>query len=451
MADHELSYGPPSDIDSSQQVYADEFPKAIPASEWYQYPPIEAGAPKPFLQTRIGDLPMELRLNILEYVKGGTSEWTIRLNGVDQKYNRVLRGPLGACSQFRKETLSLLTTTTSFLVNESSDLIKLPREIGETGLSLIRFLRLNIDNDLRRFHEKNFPDALAMLCTDLPNLMRFQLITEYDDTSSVIQTAKHPETPGVSRHQQEVRLLLRFGAFLVTRHPNLDLLVWPSDSPSTQEFWGTTYRTYYIDVVANTLRIDPRPAVNVDVLLHPPGVSAPRSVQPDHMKDRILNATQIRRYTWRELAQVSIEELVISEDSKTSEVSEGNGHLWSVDKYGYMTAARRREKNFDNYVPVDRLIMAGRKREQKAKDVEEIEAEVAALKETGKTVEFDKDKWPIVPKAAKCSWRAGARYPGTSQPAFGPQVGLVSYFLDTAEWKERRREASDTRLFQARS
>jgi hypothetical protein len=44
-----------------------------------------------------------------------------------------------------------------------------------------------------------------------------------------------------------------FGAFLVLRHPNLDLLVWPSDSGPTYEA-GEGRTTAYIDAISNTLK-----------------------------------------------------------------------------------------------------------------------------------------------------------------------------------------------------
>ena len=65
-----------------------------------------------------------------------------------------------------------------------------------------------------------------------------------------------------TRHRQEVRALLRFGAFLVNRHTNLDLLGCRPDSGlAVEKDNEKPARECYIDVEANSLRIRPERCV----------------------------------------------------------------------------------------------------------------------------------------------------------------------------------------------
>lgn len=265
MPDQTSPSGVSSDVEPAQRDQPVEFPNAIPPEEWYKYPPIEAGAPKPFSETRLGSLPLEIREKILDEVKEGRSEWKLRLFSplTDHRSLGVLRGSLGVCSQLRRETLSLLSTTTSFHVHPPNLIFDLPRQAGIIGLSRICVLKLHADSELQWCHETNFPYILQFISTQLPILTRLQLITEYDDDMIPISNSVDAYRPIITRRQKEVRALMRFGAFLVKRHANLDLLLWPSDSPVQTPYlggWGMT-SLYYIDVIANTLSVVRKPQV----------------------------------------------------------------------------------------------------------------------------------------------------------------------------------------------
>ena len=78
-----------------------------------------------------------------------------------------------------------------------------------------------------------------------------------------------------------------------------------------------------------------------------------------------MNATQIRRYTWSEFAQVSLGELITEAKSEFSEVYEEHDHSWSVHRYGYMTRERQEEKGF-KHVSMNSLIKAGWSEENEA-------------------------------------------------------------------------------------
>ena len=136
------------------------------------------------------------------------------------------------------------------------------------------------------------------------------------------------------------------------------------------------------------------------------------SIKTDNEQSHILNATQIRRQTWSELAHISLEELILDPKSEGSELIEEHDHFWSVDKYGYMTRERQKEKEF-KHVSVDHLIMAGRKRvemAEKALSIERAEKDLGVLKETGKTVDSaleyaaDSDENNGQTISAKSSW-----------------------------------------------
>lgn len=112
-------------------------------------------------------------------------------------------------------------------------------------------------------------------------------------------------------------------------------------------------------------------------------------------QDEVLNATKIRRYTWAELAHVSVDELVIptedSEEIKSSEVLERHSHFSSVDEYGYLTNKEWDEKGLRR-TSVDDLIEAGRERLlRKPEAVEEDEGQREGLDQAGRKLESDKE------------------------------------------------------------
>jgi len=282
MAEPELESDSLQNSEITEDSAEIDFPLAIPAHEWYQYPPIEAGAPKPFDKTRLGRCPVEIHLKILEYLHGGyticdLTEYDGRhaVPKMDLSYLKPFEGPLGTCRELRKEVLSIVTTTTSFHARDPQALLGF--HVGDTHMSLIRFLQLDTSFGLRFQHEGKFPDLFDFLCTQLPNLMRFQLKSSIQNSDEVHmpENNKPRDLPGTTRRQQEVRSLLRFGAFLVKKHPNLDLLLWPSHSgPTFKEGEGklapgrpslaqiaNAYVRYYIDVVANTVRVDRKPCM----------------------------------------------------------------------------------------------------------------------------------------------------------------------------------------------
>ena len=150
MADEQPSIDTPREPELSDTSGIIDFPRAIPADEWYEYPPIEAGAPKPFDQTRLGQLPVDLRLEILEFLQEGRTDWDVTeyrprrhaAPRVNVDYVRVFQGPLGTCRELRKEVLSIVTTTTSFYCRKPKSVLSLCGHLSEIQMSTIRFLKL---------------------------------------------------------------------------------------------------------------------------------------------------------------------------------------------------------------------------------------------------------------------------------------------------------------------
>ena len=137
----------PTSVEAVSCLEVVEFPKAIPAKEWYQYPPIEAGRPWFFIHTRLGSLDVSVRVDILDYVIDKYTDWNVTeylhrgaLVPIDAQYVNNTKGLLGACQQLRKETLARLMTTIAFHHCRPQTIFSLPDHIGETNMSLIRYL-----------------------------------------------------------------------------------------------------------------------------------------------------------------------------------------------------------------------------------------------------------------------------------------------------------------------
>ncbi len=255
------------DSDHDLILPENEFPNAIDPQEWYDYPPIAAGKPREFRDTRLGSLDVSVRLDILDYVKCCISTWNLcevqprRKKGeapaarrIRFEFTDILKGALGTSRQLRKEALTLLNTT-AFNYLERNALMKSPKQLGDRMLS-IRYLQLCTDRGLKWYHEGCFPDLLDFLCNQLPNLTRFQLKSRYCIRDDLLEGGGKPaDLPGTTIHQQEVRALLRFGAFLVNKHKHMDLLLWPADSGRNPcKVYSNPPYECYIDVVANSLR-----------------------------------------------------------------------------------------------------------------------------------------------------------------------------------------------------
>ncbi|KAK6381538.1 hypothetical protein LTS17_004596 [Exophiala oligosperma] len=345
----------------SYSWYADaEFPKAIAPREWYQYPPIEAGAPKDWPKTRLGGLPSFLLKQILVYlcetrsnqcdVTAPTRLRRRETSGLFSEFVRHTRGVLGTCTQLRKETLGFLAATTVHTSRQVLELPSLPTQIGRHNMTWIQFLKVDTHFFLKTRAERYFPIVLGFLCSQLPNLMRFQLISDYETNAPRFSFSEAHDLQATTRHQQEIRAVLRFGAFLILRHRNLDLLVWPSDSGPTYESSQQQTRVY-IDAIANTMRTGRRPCRREN---HP-GVDGLETVG-----DQILNATKLRRYLWSELATIPLHEFVSSSDSDSSEIYEQHRCFAKVDDEGYWHSHGQHYEK-PKFVPVDGLVRMCRK------------------------------------------------------------------------------------------
>jgi len=307
----------------------------LPPLEWYQYPPIEAGAPKPFDQTRLGRLPLFIRQQIIECLCYGSDIMDVTIR---REYDR--RAPslnlvrqfgsvLATCRQLRKEALAYLASST-ITSCQVLTLPSLPQDIGPHNVQWIQYLQVKTHFFLKTRHEHHFPHTLSFLCEQLPNLMRFELFSYYKTDAVPLPRHEAHDLPTTTRHQQEARALLRFGAFLVLRHPNLDLLIWPCDSGPTYE-QNASRTLAYIDVISNNLNTGRGPCAKKlaegdeqHTIVEVSNLDALASrIEANCMQDRVLSSTKLRRFLWAELPTVNLDELTIPKSSTSSEVEEG--------------------------------------------------------------------------------------------------------------------------------
>lgn len=368
-----------------------DFPNALDPEEWYCYPPIEAGAPKLFDQTRLGKLPREVRHMLYDMITDYRTEIkiSIPLEGRIKRRRYIglwnshyflcgLERIMGVCQGLRTELQDHLMTSTTHVCEDPRDLRQICHAYGNDSMKLIRHLKMNISDHYRLRPRNNFSTLLEILCKDLPGLVRFQFRSRYGDKE--FRLPEHetsiPDYPTTTRDHQEIRALLQFGAFLVLRHKNLDLLIWPADSSMTAEEHGGEWPEWgqiappgmYIDIISESFTRPfmqtPREISADGHELGPVEVSSSFSLglhSTDNKQDRIMNATKIRHTPWKDIAAMGIDAFTIDRTSTSSEVPEGHRCFKRVDMEAYITEARREDLGDPEYIPVDGLIRMGQK------------------------------------------------------------------------------------------
>ena len=129
---------------------------------------------------------------------------------------------------------------------------KLPDVMGAEELSNIQYFEMSISFFMKAFSVKSWPRAIKLIALQMPALNRFKLVSEF-----VADSEPLVESSGKERSGQERRALISFGAWLVLRHPNLKLLVWPAESGLT--VLGNPYRIkVYIELVDKKIRVSPK-------------------------------------------------------------------------------------------------------------------------------------------------------------------------------------------------
>ncbi|EXJ55736.1 hypothetical protein A1O7_08666 [Cladophialophora yegresii CBS 114405] len=327
--------------------HSNEFPDAIPPHLWYQHQPFTAGQVALFHETPLGKLPGEIRTKIWDYLAATEPEIDItvrlRFTGLrspprfrSQKIMRLA----GVCRQMRAEVFETMQRSVWFVQRSSKFLHETIDHLrGGNMLRHICFLYLDEDWFLSAYHETRFALVLSEICESLPNLVRFRMSTNEAKLNDQVR--------------ERTRDLLRFGAFLVARHPNLDLLIWPGDSGQTHEP-GQTRVVLYIDV-ASSKHFRDRWSYREPT----PKYLNERDGENDELsmvEDRLLNATILRRLHFDDILHFDVDDFAIDrENNASSEIDEGHGYFAQVDNEGYLPAWQRKELG-KHYIPVDSLI-----------------------------------------------------------------------------------------------
>ncbi|ETI21295.1 hypothetical protein G647_07641 [Cladophialophora carrionii CBS 160.54] len=274
----------------------------------------------------LGKLPREIRNKIWDYLDVGDSEIDIT---VRMRYHGLVYPPrfrfreiirlVGVCRQMRTEVFQIIERSVVFVQRSSKFLDE-------------SVAHLRGGNMLRRIVTCTWKKI--EICDNLPNLVHFQLRTD--------EARRHNQVRELTRD------LLRFGAFLVARHRNLDMLIWPGDSGQPHEP-GQRGVVLYIDV---TLCKHFR-----DKWLYrttPPKYLSKEDWENDDISmvdDRLLNATILRRLHFNDILAFEIDDFVIDrENNATSKIDEGHDYFAQVDNEGYLTRERRQELG-KRYVP----------------------------------------------------------------------------------------------------
>jgi hypothetical protein len=191
----------------------------------------------------LGKLPGEIRDRIWWYAIA--HEYDVILLAVRILWTQKRTNPspwfwdiihlVGVCQQMRSEIFHSVHRNITF-VHEKVYLGYTTAFFPRSILQCVGVLELTDWGFLCNFFEHDIAKSLSLICDHLPNLIRFQLRATVHKESDVAPTM--------------TRNLLRFGAFLVAKHQNLDLLIWPGDS-------GETYVRdeemilFYIDVASS--------------------------------------------------------------------------------------------------------------------------------------------------------------------------------------------------------
>lgn len=138
-------------------------------------------------------------------------------------------------STLRKFAQQWLARNSRFFA-KSTNFLNFPEVFGRSNAVLLEHLELHLSFTQKVQHERDWPGLLGMFCTDLPNLAELVLSTSWELGRPPYPTQESGDPQGsLTREDQERRAALRFGAFLVLRHPKLRRMISQADSGSSFE------------------------------------------------------------------------------------------------------------------------------------------------------------------------------------------------------------------------
>ncbi|KAK5407901.1 hypothetical protein LTR06_007644 [Exophiala xenobiotica] len=200
-----------------------DFPSAEHPPTWYSNPPVASGEPKPYFESALCRLPVELRTEIWKmYIEDNrgwdlnidTPTWRTCSGRIRRSRDFITRGVenvLQVCKDLKIEFEGCLMSVSMYYYKYSNheSFRDAPWVLGRYGLRLISYLDLYAHNDLLRKPETEYPQLLRILSRDLPNLKWIRFSRKY--TTDAIHSQQHGH--GVNPHQWTYRavVLLELG------------------------------------------------------------------------------------------------------------------------------------------------------------------------------------------------------------------------------------------------
>ena len=385
--------------DSNNETH-DQYAAAPLDSKYWSLAEEPIGDRMAFQDTFFGQIPFEVRELVFNHLFGTDNVVDLTIPHakrgqprlVFQSWFPFLRTAFGtvllACKDLREEGFQHLSKETRFINRYSDSAKHLPR-VFRAACSMIQRFDLMMDFRTKTMHEWQFAPLIKLLIEDMPNLTRFRLISDYQAQSIVFPPNESDDPHGtVSRHQQELRAIIRLCAFLIPRHPRLKVMVLPAQSGPTHhpnEQRIVTLVELYASDIKREFRTFKRFA-DGDALVK------------TEFKDLVLNSTLIRTFLWTELAikdplDMAINAVVKNEKAKTGtaapklirliskprEVVNGNeiktsevppgptdtNFFEQVDARGYLTPKQLMHRGFQGRWEVYDLIRDARKTRDK--------------------------------------------------------------------------------------
>ncbi|KAK5938831.1 hypothetical protein PMZ80_009023 [Knufia obscura] len=220
-----------------------------------------------------------------------------------------------------------------------------------------------MDGKTKHYHRRHWPSPLSSLTHQFSELQSLKLYSEWsaDQDQWTYHDPVSEDNEVVTWAQQEKRSKLRFLAFLVLRHPNLDLLIWPAKSRSLRPGDGETRSEWFLAEKKRPKRMWEPVRLTKKV---PDDDSQPQGEVTEVLIDEVLNSTAVRRVLWYELGLTDVAQFVIPptytegrDGIDSSKVLEGNDFFASVDQRGFTDPMERH---------VDMLISWGRENQERA-------------------------------------------------------------------------------------
>lgn len=185
----------------------------------------------------------------------------------------------------------------------------------------------------------------------MPNLVHFQITTRYCDDERALSEPGASDSPTMNQAKQEARALMRLEAFVLLRHPNLDILIWPPSSIGGDSVISAI-TVQLIEVTSKLVKRkrarqfnlklhftdDPELVlVRVSISLSPAHACHISVKTSNEKQDQVLNATRLRSYAWDVLPTIDIDDFILPYDIESSEVKEEGMFYSKVDELGYLT------------------------------------------------------------------------------------------------------------------